>query len=84
MTKSKTGFWRGFTWKRFAGYTVLLLTINFLVALIFDYFDPEALVRDNFTAKAFIGLFIKSTFLGFLFALWFEPGVDKDRLMRNK
>jgi hypothetical protein len=36
MEKNKTGFLRGFTWKRFIGWSLFFLVINLLVDLIAD------------------------------------------------
>ncbi len=79
MDKPKTGFWRGFTWKRFARFAIIIFIFNFTFWTIWDYFDPEAIVKDNFTFKSFAVKAVKSILLGFICAVWFEPGIDKDK-----
>lgn len=82
MSAEKTKFWRGFTWKRFVIMTlfwfVLYVSIDFFMSL----FDTTS--SFDFTYSYFLKNTITSIIMGFLFSLWFEPGIDKDFWKRKK
>ena len=79
MEKRKTGFGRGFTWRRFAKATAFYFFFSLIVSVIWRYFDPAEKVSDELTIKALLARLITALFLGFLYSLWFEPGIDKDK-----
>lgn len=83
MTDQKSGFWRGFTWKRFAKYSISIFLVYFIVSLVVDLFDPEAFLRDNFTLKSLGRNMIRATTFGFICAVWFEPA-NNDGAMNKK
>jgi hypothetical protein len=72
MDKPATGFLRDFTWKRFFLWSIYWFVITWVVAVIIDYFDPGAVVSENFTSIQLIKRFIGSFVAGFFFAVWVE------------
>lgn len=76
MKSSNKGFWRNFTWKQFFLFSCSWFGTTLLVALLFDYFDPAALAADNLTIKNILKRIIGSLIMGFILAIWFEPGLD--------
>jgi hypothetical protein len=84
MEKQKTGFWRGFTWKRFAKMTAFYFSLSLLFSVIWRYFETAEKVSDEFTIKALLARLVTALLLGFLFAVWFEPGVDDGGLNKKK
>jgi hypothetical protein len=79
MNSSNKGFWRNFTWKQFFLFSSVWFATTLLVALVFDYFDPAALVADNLTAKNIVKRIVGSLIIGFILAVWFEPGLDNKK-----
>jgi hypothetical protein len=76
MNKQKTGFWRGFTWRRFTVKSLISFTALMLIEFFGSLVDHPHNIFNSFTLRFFIKMILQSIFLGFLLSLWFEPGVD--------
>ena len=79
MDKEKTGFWRGFTWKRFVRNIILIFLFSMAFYTIYNYFDKTETLATTFTLKFIVKRAIFSIIWGFLWALWFELGMDSDK-----
>ncbi len=75
-SNKSSGFWRGFTWKRFFIYFIIFFLLNLGAQILFNFNNyPDGakyLTKDNLLVKA-IGAFLPS----FIFTFWFEPGSKK-------
>jgi len=82
MNKTRTGFLRDFTWKRFFLWSIYMFVITLVVSVIIDYFDPGSLISGNFTTTQILKRLTGSLVVGFFLAVWVEskakvkPGSD--------
>jgi hypothetical protein len=69
MEKQRTGFWRGFTWKRMLVYflSTFLLTLGF--DMLVDFHHAGKFLQSGSLLKRFI----MAAVLSFIFSLWTEP-----------
>lgn len=76
MNYKKTTFWRGFTWVRFIIMSICWFIIYCTSDFLVDFFDTSS--QFQFTINYLLKNCASSILMGFLFSLWFEPGIDKD------
>jgi hypothetical protein len=79
MNKQKTGFWRGFTRKRFIVYSLIFIAAFIAVEIVENLIESPHQVFSSFTLRLLIKILLRSLLFGFLLAVWFEPGVDTEK-----
>jgi len=79
MSNDQTNFWRGFTRKRFARNTFLFFAISLTVGILFAWFDKNETISGLFAAREIIKRVLSALLFGFLFAVWYEPGMIKKK-----
>lgn len=77
--KSKTGFWRGFTWKRLFRFTIFYIVIFLVIRTAEILIHNAHSIGSLFTLKALGSILVKSLVIGFITTVWFEPGMDSDK-----
>jgi len=77
MEQEKKGFWRNFTWKRFALITGVYFLVMTVVSFVFDYFLDKQTIAGYFTPHNLVKKFISAIFVGFFLAIWIDPGPKK-------
>ena len=77
MEQEKKGFWRNFTWKKFALTTAVYFLVMTLFTFVFDYlFDKESTIG-YFTTNNLIRKFLSAVFICFFLTIWIEPRQKK-------
>ena len=67
----KNGFWRNFTWKKFA-INILWCILFFIASIIADCLVDKINIVPSFTNKVIIVLMLKAIFFAFWFTIWRE------------
>jgi hypothetical protein len=84
MEKRKTGFWRGFTWRRYLK-NICWVMLFYIVCILFDAIVDGSTEQSK--KFSFIGILVKlgaSAFIAFFLTLWHEPGIDDGALNKKK
>jgi hypothetical protein len=83
MNKQNTGFWRGFTWKRFIIKSLISFTVLIVIEIFGNLIDHPHDFFNSLTVRFFIKMILQSILLGFLLSIWFEPGLDYRKAKKN-
>ncbi len=77
MPETKKGFWRNFTWQRFAWIICVYFLLMIVVTFAFDYILDKQSVTGYFKLDNLLKKFISAVFVGFFLTIWIDPPQKK-------
>jgi uncharacterized membrane protein (DUF106 family) len=83
MNKHKTGFWRGFTWKRFIVNSLIFIIFFSVTQIVENLIESPHQAFSSITLRFVIKVLLRSLVFGFFISLWYEPGLDNRKVQKD-